>query len=109
MNKEQSEMILGVLNHIKKRPYMYFRPNALAIVDFLSGFETGLTLGTNIHYETVFKATYKEVILKNGWEWNSMGVWHQMLDKGYDEEKIITELLDIHIAVWEQIAKTENG
>jgi hypothetical protein len=100
MDSEQRAKILNGLTHIRKRPGMYFSPEAPAVANFIEGFRIACAvLGSIAEYDAV----YKQVIIEHGWEWSSTALWIQMKARGLDDEAMIAELLDIQTAIWERI------
>jgi hypothetical protein len=100
MNEEQKENMLKILEHIRKRPYMYFSTDVPAVATFLDGFKLAYSI---LNPDADFNAVFIQEILKRGWNHSAQAVWHQMRERGFDDEAMITELLAIHSAVWEKI------
>lgn len=88
------------MEHMRKRPGMYFSSNVPAVVTFLQGFEMAFRL---MNPDTNYDAIHKEIVLSRGWEYSAQPVWHQMQERGFDGEAIKAEMLAIYSAVWEKI------
>jgi hypothetical protein len=101
MIKEQHENIVRVLEHIRKRPGMYFSSEVPTVVTFLDGFKTACVI---LDPELDFDALFKHVILNRGWEHGAQAVWSQMRERGFSEEAVVDEMIAIYTAVWEKIA-----
>jgi len=101
MIKEQQENIVRVLEHMRKRPGMYFSSEVPTVATFLDGFKTAcILLNPDLNFDNLFK----EVILDRGWENSAQAVWRQMQERGFKDEAIIDEMIAIYTAVWEKIA-----
>lgn len=100
MNQKQREGFHQVMEHMRKRPNMYFSSDVPAVVTFLQGFDMAFRL---MNAEVNFEVVQKEVILSRGWEYSAQPVWHQMQERGVDNEAIKAEMLAIYSAVWEKI------
>lgn len=92
--------ILEALEHIRKRPLMYFSNDVPAVVNFLEGFTTACLLLKPV---SDYNASYQTVIEARGWEYSAMPVWRQMKEQGMADATVVDELLAIHQEVWTQL------
>jgi hypothetical protein len=101
MDEKQRDNFLKVLEHLRKRPLMYFSSDAPAVANFLEGFTMAFLMSNPT---TAFYQVRQEVIEERSWDGKStQAVWHQMQERGYDDEAIITEMLAIYSIVLERI------
>ncbi len=100
MDSKKRENILKVLEHMRKHPLMYFSSEVPAVATFLEGFKMALLLANPTDN---FGSVFQDVILGRGWKVSAQAVWHQMQERGYDDEAIIEEMLLIYSAVWEKL------
>lgn len=100
MNEKQRDSFMKALEHLQQRPRMYFSADAPAVANFLEGFKLAyLLLSPTPDFQTVFK----DVAIRRGWEDSPQAVWGQMLERGFEEDAIIAEMLAIHREVFEKI------
>lgn len=100
MNEKQREAFTKALEHLQKRPRMYFSADAPAVANFLEGFKFAYLL---LMPSPDFYAVFKEVATRRGWEDSPQAVWGQMRERGFEEDAIIAEMLAIHMEVFEKI------
>ena len=92
--------LLEGLEHIRKRPLMYFSNDVPAVVNFLEGFKTAcLMLNAGFDYKTI----YEQVAQERGWKNSPQGIWRQMQERGMNDAEVIAELLAIHQEIWIQL------
>jgi hypothetical protein len=97
MTDAQNTQILTILEHVRKRPGMYFSDQVPAVANFLNGF----VLACSLFEETLRdNSAYHRALVARGWEITSTGVWVQMAERGYDEAAIIQEMLIIYEATF---------
>ena len=97
MNRQQRiSPILETLEHMRKRPGMYFSSVSQADM-YLRGFRSAGKLCLNLPPDTRYRAT---ITIERGWTWSSRDPWDEMRKKGMDEAAIVDEMLIIEIAVW---------
>jgi hypothetical protein len=101
MIKEQQENILRVLEHMRKRPGMYFSSEVPTVVTFFDGFKMACVI---LNPELDFDTLFKDVILNRGWEHSAQAVWRQMQERGFSDEAVIDEMIAIYTAVWEKVS-----
>lgn len=98
MSKQNS--ILEALEHVRKRPLMYFSDDVPAVVNFLAGFSLAwLTLNP----ESDFYAIREQIISEHGWEHSAAHIWRQMQEQGMDDAAVVDELLAIHQEIWARL------
>jgi hypothetical protein len=103
MDGKQKESLTKGLEHLIKRPRMYFSDSAPAAANYLEGFKHAFLLLNDVPN---FYDIFKEVIVSRGWEDSPQAVWGQMQGRGWDEDAIIQELLAIHSQVFERITSS---
>lgn len=100
MDEKQHDTFMKAYDHLQKRPGMYFASGVPAVANFMEGFKTAFLLfNTTPDFYNVFK----EVAINRGWEDSPQAVWGQMQERGWDEDAIITELLEIYRLVFEKL------
>jgi len=100
VNEKRREAFMKALEHLQKRPHMYFSADAPAVANFLEGFKFAYLL---LMPSPDFYLVFKEIATRRGWEDSPQAVWGQMRERGFDEEAIIAEMLAIHSEVFEKI------
>jgi hypothetical protein len=85
------------LDHIRKRPLMYFSDQVPAVVNFLEGFTTAWVM---LYPVSDFYSIREQVIREHGWEQSATPIWQQMKERGMDDAAIIDEMLAIYYEIW---------
>ncbi len=85
--------LLGILEHVKKRPGMYIGPESVeAAIAFLAGFSCAAGAALGWDWERRL-AVLEEVIKGRGWRCTATGPHRQMIAKGWTVGQIVTELI----------------
>src|SRR3954462_799935 len=101
MNKEQIDKIIDLLQQVKKRPQMYVGSDddSEKTHIFLWGVMLGVILSLNLDFEDCIlnrgKATNKR-----GFEYNALGISKELTQKGYNNQQIVIEQIEIEIEMW---------
>lgn len=105
MDEKQRDNFKKALDHLQKRPRMYFSSDAPAVANWLEGFKFAFLLLTPA---PDFYEIFNEVVAARGWEHSPQAVWGQMQERGWDEDAINAEMLAIYNEVLERVlAQTE--
>lgn len=99
------ESVKAVLEHMLKRPGMYFSPDVPTIVNYLDGFALACRL---LEPSLAFDQHIKQVALSRGWEDSSRSLWRQMQDRRFDDDATIAEMLTIYNLAWEKIVNQDK-
>ena len=102
--REQVKKIIEYLEVVRRRPLMYFGPEPLAVLPFVEGFKFGCSiLGVSYGSGHEHEAMLKDIVIKRGWRWNASRHPAEVMEKeGYDNLKIIDEVLQIEIELWKR-------
>lgn len=103
MDEKQAHAVIEALEHIRKRPGMYFSDEFSAAINFITGFETAC----RVLFSELERTTevVQDVLAERGWQGNSTGfLWKEMETQGLEQSAIIEELLAIEIEIWKRRA-----
>ncbi len=95
---EKISILLDVLQHMRKRPGMYFSTVTQADC-YLRGFYSASHICLDLPPSTRYRAT---VTIERGWTWSAVHPWNEMRNQGMDDAAIIDEMLAIEIEVWKR-------
>jgi hypothetical protein len=103
MTREQHKLLVERLQHIAKRPSMYFGkldPERAAL--WLSGFATAIDIQGGLTDER--RQLRQEILEARGWKVNATSSWQQMVGRSMTPAEVIAELIAIEIEVLNRIS-----
>lgn len=97
--QEQVQNLIEVLEHMRKRPGMYFTLERSGFENFMNGVALGCAGSGIMLGRSEQDKIYFEILQKHNLAFRPMGIPHQLEEQGYPLEKIIDETLLIYIEI----------
>lgn len=101
MDAKQFKALIETLEHIRKRPGMYFTDDMASIDNFISGFYTAMTIFVN---QDDSNQAFARLLHEKGLQPHK-SIYQQLKAKGYNDTDAVHEYLGLLIESRKQLAE----
>jgi len=99
MNEGEINKLVEVLQHVKKRPGMYFADGIEPVDNFISGF----MLGVQLTSEASDAVTQPDIIWEEFELKPNISIYQQLRDRGLDKHEAIEQYISILISHFQSL------